>query len=589
MAADSISKRAAPLLQLVALLGSCLAVMLPSCPRAQTGPAQPVRARQHMVVAANPHAVAAGAEILDAGGSAVDAAITVQLVLSMVEPQSSGIGGGAFLMHFDAGESDDTAPAIMAYQGRERAPAAGHANMFLDENGRELPFPEVAWGGASVGVPGVMRMLERAHVDHGRLPWARLFEPAIELAERGFEISPRLYFLLNRFENFASARSFRAHYFDDDGKARAVGTRLVNAPYAQSLRALASNGADEMYEGRLAEAIVTAVNGSAVSRGLLTREDLRSYEAEVLAPLCSAYRAWTICGPQLPSSGGITLQQILGTAAHFELTRNDMPASVHIIAEASRLAFADRALYLGDPEFVDVPVQALLDPAYLAQRAALINPDRAIDSIAAGQPRRLAAWEYAPSPLSELASTSHFSIVDQWGDAVSMTTSVQSTFGSQLMVGGFLLNNQLTDFSEPRIDGRPLANRPDARKRPLSSMSPTIVLDQRNRIRLIVGSPGGTRIIGYVVQAIVGVLDLGLNVQAAVAAPHYLARFGAVELEERLGLEPLGQSLEALGHAVELRSLNSGLHAIAFEYDDQGTVTLLGGVDPRREGAALGK
>ncbi len=568
---------------------SLFAAGLPVLAQTQSVTPEPVRAREQMVVAANPHAVAAGVEILEAGGSAVDAAIAVQLVLSMVEPQSSGIGGGAFLIHFDSPGDMNAAPVLTAYQGRERAPAAGHPDMFVDADGRELPFSEVAWGGASVGVPGAMRMLELAHADHGRLPWARLFEPAIELAEQGFEISPRLYFLLDRFENFARARSFRAHYFDSEGKARTVGTRLINEPYAETLRALAANGADEMYSGALAEAIVTAVNGNSVSIGQLTREDLRSYRAEKLAPLCSAYRQWRVCGPQLPSSGGIAVQQILGISAHFELVPETLSRSVHIVAEASRLAFADRALYLGDPEFVDVPVAALLDPAYLAERAALIDPSRALEEVTAGQPRRLAAWDYAPSPLSELASTSHLSIVDRYGDAVSMTTSVQSTFGSQLMVGGFLLNNQLTDFSEPQIGGRPLANRPDARKRPLSSMSPTIVLDAQNRIRLVVGSPGGTRIIGYVVQAIVGVLDLGLDVQEAVAAPHYLARFGAVELEERSGLDSLREQLEALGHTVEVRSLNSGLHAIAFEYAEDGTATLLGGVDPRREGVAIGR
>ncbi len=549
----------------------------------------PVAAHEHMVVAANPHAVAAGAEMLAAGGSAVDAAIAVQLVLSMVEPQSSGIGGGAFLIHFDSPETDSDAPVLTTYQGRERAPASGHPDMYVDENGRERPFPEVAWGGASVGVPAAMRMLELAHADHGRLPWARLFEPAIELAERGFEISPRLYFLLDRFENFARARSFRAHYFDADGKAKPVGTVLVNEPYAETLRALAANGADEMYTGALAEAIVTAVNGNSVSIGQLTRQDLSSYRAEKLAPLCTDYRAWQICGPQLPSSGGVTLQQILGITAHFELVPEQMATNVHIIAEASRLAFADRALYLGDPEFVDVPVRALLEPAYLAERAALIDPERALSSVSAGEPRRQAAWDYAPSPLSELASTSHLSVIDAQGNAVSMTTSVQSTFGSQLMVGGFLLNNQLTDFSEPRIDGRPLANAPAGRKRPLSSMSPTIVLDDQQRVRLIVGSPGGTRIIGYVAQAIFGVLDLGLDVQQAVAAPHYLARFGAVELEDRRGLESLRTELEALGHEVEVRSLNSGLHAIAIEYDADGTPTFYGGVDPRREGVAIGR
>jgi len=557
--------------------------------QAQSGPSAPTAAHEQMVVAANPHAVAAGVEILDAGGTAVDAAIAVQAVLSMVEPQSSGIGGGAFLLHYEP-PAGDGGPSLTAYQGRERAPAAGNADMFLDESGRERPFPDVAWGGASVGVPGVMRMLELAHSEHGRLPWARLFAPAIELAERGFEISPRLYFLLDRFEDAARAKAFRAHYFDADGEALTVGTRLVNEPYAQTLRAIAANGAGEMYTGALAHEIVAAVDDNSISRGLLSLEDLRDYRAEKLQPLCTAYRRWEVCGPQLPSSGGVTTQQILGMVSHFDLAQQPFVEVVHIVAEASRLAFADRATYLADPEFVDVPVGELLDPAYLARRAALISPGRALERVSAGQPARLAAWRYAPAPLSELASTSHFSIVDRDGNAVSMTTSVQSTFGSQLMVGGFLLNNQLTDFSSgPPVDGRRPANAPDARKRPLSSMSPTIVLDEQGRLRLLVGSPGGTRIIGYVTQAIIGVLDLDLDVQDAVAAPHYLARSGAVELEERSGLDDLETELEALGHTVEQRSLNSGLHAIAVEYAADGTRSLFGGVDPRREGVAIGR
>ena len=565
---------------------------------AQSSRARPFEANSQMVVAANPHATAAGVEMLEAGGSAVDAAIAVQAVLSMVEPQSSGIGGGAFLLHYGPGESASagasanagaTRGELSAYQGRERAPAAGHRDMFLAEDGSALPFPQVAWGGASVGVPGVMRMFELAHADHGRLPWAQLFEPAIRLAEQGFEISPRLYFLLDRSANFAQPRGFRSHYYDEDGAALPVGTVLVNQDYAQSLRAIARNGADEMYEGDLANAIVAAVADNEISSGLLSLDDMRAYEAEKLEPLCTPYRQWTICGPQPPSSGGVTTQQILGIAGHFEFDPSRMADVVHVIAEAGRLAFADRAMFLADPEFVDVPVAALLSPQYLRARAALIDPAAVIDNVSAGEPLPRAAWNFAASPVSELASTSHFSIVDRFGNAVSMTTSVQSTFGSLLMVGGFLLNNQLTDFSTDRpADGRRLANEPDARKRPLSSMSPTIVFDEQDRIRLIVGSPGGTRIIGYVVQAIVGVLDLGLDVQQAVAAPHYLARFGAVELEEGEDVAALRRDLEARGHNVQVRSLNSGLHAIAFEYDDDGNARMFGGVDPRREGVAAG-
>jgi gamma-glutamyltranspeptidase/glutathione hydrolase len=558
--------------------------------RAIAQPAErvPVVAHEQMVVAANPYAVEAGIAILRAGGSAVDAAIAVQTVLSMVEPQSSGIGGGAFMLHFEAPERTSGKPRLTAYEGREAAPAAATEELFLDANGRPLPFPRIAWGGLSVGVPGVMRMLETAHREHGRLPWSELFAPAIALAEQGFEISPRLYFLLDRFADAAAARSFKAHYYDADGHALEPGTRLVNLPYANTLRAIAAQGADVMYTGALAQEIVATVNGNALNPGLLSLADLAAYTPHKSEPLCSPYREWTVCGPQLPSSGGIAVQQILAMAQSFELSRDEPVAAIHVLAEASRLAFADRNLYLADPAFVSVPVESLLSPDYLRERAKLIDPAHAQTVVEPGRPGRLAAWDYAPSPFTDLASTSHFSIVDRWGDAVSMTTSVQSTFGSQLMVGGFMLNNQLTDFAtQPRSAGQPVANRPEGGKRPLSSMSPSFVLDGEGRLHLLIGSPGGTRIIGFVTQAIVGVLDFGLDIQAAVAAPHFLAQSATLEIEEDSELLALSGALEALGHDVQPRSLNSGLHGIVIEYGDDGR-TLYGGVDPRREGLALG-
>jgi gamma-glutamyltranspeptidase / glutathione hydrolase len=552
---------------------------------------EPAIAARHMVVAANPHAAEAGLRVLRAGGSAVDAAIAVQLVLSMVEPQSSGIGGGAFMLVYDAPEDTADDARIDAYHGRETAPADATPDMFLGEDGHPAPFPEVGIGGLPVGVPGVMRMLEMAHRDHGRLPWADLFAPAIELAERGFEISPRLYFLLDRYERFARGEDFRAHYYDEHGKAYPTGHRLVNADYASTLRMLAAEGADAMHTGELARAIVRAVRENAVLEGRMTLEDLERYAPRRSEPLCSAYREWRVCGPQLPSSGGVTVQQMLGILGRFDVAAEapDATPTLHLLAEAGRLAFADRNLYLGDPDFVDAPVAALLDPGYLDRRAALIDPRRAIRNVTAGEPVQAGRWDFSASPRQELVSTSHFSIVDAWGDAVSMTTSVQAAFGSQLMVGGFILNNQLTDFSfEPTRFGRPVANRAEAGKRPLSSMAPTLVLDGDDRLRLVIGSPGGTRIINYVAQAIVSVLDFGLDVQQAVAAPHLVAQAdGAVELEERTVLPDRAEALEALGHRVVPRNLNSGLHGILVEHGDGGRV-LHGGADPRREGVALG-
>jgi len=430
---------------------------------AGAGAEEPVEAFEQMVVAANPHATRAGIEILRQGGSAVDAAITVQLVLSMVEPQSSGIGGGAFLLHFDGSEPDTQ--SVTAYSGRETAPAAAGPDLFQSDGN----FQSLFYGGVPVGVPGVMRMLELAHRDHGRLPWAELFEPAIALAERGFEISPRLYFLLDRAAGNARAEGFLDHYFDESGSALATGTLLVNEEYAATLRLLAEQGADAMYTGPLADAIVDRIHDNTIGEGLMTLEDLAGYRPEKLDALCSAYREWRVCGPRLPSSGGMTVQQMLGLLERFDMPgfADDPVTAMHLLAEAGRLAFADRNLYMADPDFVDVPVEALMSPAYIRQRSALIDPERAIGNVTAGQPMPEAASLLAPSPVSEWTSTSHFSIVDRFGDAASMTSSVQGAFGSQLMVGGFILNNQPTDFAfQPEEDGRLVANRAEGDKRP---------------------------------------------------------------------------------------------------------------------------
>ena len=552
--------------------------------------AAPPRAETQLVVSANPHASRAGLEVLRAGGGAVDAAIAVQLVLTLVEPQSSGIGGGAFMLVYAAPEGGDAA-VITAYEGRETAPAAATPDMFLAANGRPDSFANVGVGGLAVGVPGALRMLELAHREHGRLPWAELFEPAIELAEAGFEVSPRLNGLLNGFRRFARGDDFRRYFFDESGAPRPVGYRLENPEYAATLRLLAAaGGAEPMHTGALAAAIAAEVRDNDVRPGRMTLEDLASYEATQSAPLCTPYREWRVCGPQLPSSGGVTTQQVLGILSHVELPdiATHPVQAIHVFAEANRLAFADRNLFLGDPRFVAAPVAALLDARYLRERASLIDPARALATVVPGAPLPAAAWNYASGVASERPSTSHFSIVDRYGDAVAMTTTVQGAFGSQLMVGGFILNNQLTDFDYvPTIDGKPVANRVEGGKRPLSSMAPTMLLDERSRPRLVVGSPGGTRIIGYVAQSIVGFADWGLDAQQAVSAPHFLAEEGPIEIEEGTPLAAHRQALEALGHRVVVNDMNSGLHAIAIDYTRRGRV-LYGGVDPRREGAALG-
>jgi gamma-glutamyltranspeptidase/glutathione hydrolase len=574
------------LVRLRCLIFAALVALPTGLAAQQTGP---VRASTQLVVSANPHASAAGLAILRAGGGAVDAAIAVQLVLTLVEPQSSGIGGGAFML-FYAAPGDGREGGITAYEGRETAPAAATPDMFLGANGRPEPFNNVGVGGLAVGVPGALRMLEAAHREHGRLPWAQLFAPAIELAENGFEVSPRLFGLLNGFKRFARGDDFRRYFYDASGEPRPVGYLLKNPEYAAALKVLAAGGAEPLHTGELAAAIAEEVRNNNVRAGRMTREDLAAYEPHVAAPLCTAYRSWRVCGPQLPSSGGVTTQQVLGMLAQFRLPdiRTQPAQAIHLFAEANRLAFADRNFYLGDPQFVPAPVAGLLDPSYLRARAALIDPKKALATISAGEPLPAAAWELAPGTASERPSTSHFSIVDRYGDGVAMTTSVQGAFGSQLMVGGFILNNQLTDFDYvPTVGGKPVANRIEGGKRPLSSMSPTMLLDDRGRLRLLVGSPGGTRIIGFVAQSIVGIVDWNLDVQQAVAAPHFLAEEGPIELEEGTAITAHEEALEALGHNVAVNDLNSGLHAIAVEHTRRGRV-LYGGVDPRREGAALG-
>ena len=530
-----------------------------------------------MVAAANPLAAQAGLEILRAGGSAVDAAIAASLVLNLVEPQSSGIGGGAFLLHYD-GRSGD----IAAYDGRETAPAAATPQLFLRPDGEPMDFWEAVVGGRSVGVPGLVRMFELAHAAHGRLPWARLFAPAIRLAEEGFAVSPRLHALIAGDDYLMTDPAAAAYFHDPSGAPLAVGTRLHNPAFAETLRHLARDGADAFYTGPVAEAIVAAVHGAARNPGQLSLADLAGYTAKKRAPVCAPYRTWRVCGMPPPTSGGVAVLQILGILEGFDLPAlaPDSAAAWHLIAEASRLAFADRNRFLADADFEPVPVGDLLDPAYLARRRALISPDASLGEAQPGLPTQNGAMPVQHAP----PSTSHLSVVDADGNAVSMTASIESAFGARLMAAGFMLNNELTDFSfRPEADGRPVANRVAPGKRPRSSMSPTLVLDARGKLALAVGSPGGSRIIGYVVKSLVAALDWGLDIQAAIDLPNVVNRNGATDVEEGEASSALAAGLAALGHEVTVRPLTSGLHGIAVSADG-----LSGGADPRREGVALG-
>ncbi len=530
-----------------------------------------------MVAAAHPLAVQAGLETLRAGGSALDAAIAVQMVLGLVEPQSSGIGGGAFLLHWSKRDR-----RVRTYDGRETAPAAARPERFLDAGGKPLPFFDAVVNGLSVGVPGVLRMLELAHRRHGRLAWARLFTPAIRLAESGFAMSPRLHQLLAADRFLREDPAARALYYAADGQPRPVGALIVNTDYAETLRTIAALGAEALYSGGLAADIVRAVR---LHRrpGDMTLEDLRLYQARERAPVCNTYRRWRICGMGPPSSGAVTVLQILALLERkdFADAAPNSALAVHLFSEAGRLAFADRALYLADPDFVPQPLEGMLDRAYLPERARLIG-ERSLGRAEAGVPP--GALALAPAPGHTSAGTSHLSIVDARGDAVSMTTTIENAFGSRIMVRGFLLNNELTDFSfEPQADGHPVANRVEPGKRPRSSMAPTLVFDRRGRLVMALGSPGGSSIINYVARTLVAMLDWDIEVEHAVALPNFGSRNGPTEIERGSVYEGLVAELRARGHDVRLLDMTSGLHAIVRV--QQGW---RGGADPRREGVARG-
>ncbi|QHQ36045.1 gamma-glutamyltransferase [Algicella marina] len=537
-----------------------------------------VVAEKFMVAAANPLAAEAGREILARGGSAADALVAVQLVLNLVEPQSSGIGGGAFALYWDA------EAGLASWDGREKAPMAADESYWLGADGAPVGWWDAVVGGRSVGVPGTLRLLETLHAEHGRLEWGELFQPAIRLAETGFAISPRMAASIasaqeQQLDLFPVAREY---FFEADGSPKAEGTILKNPEFAATLKLLAAEGSAPFYEGEIADDIVAAVKTN-VNPGILTMEDLAAYEVVEREPVCMAYRTYEVCGMGPPSSGALTVGQILGQLNAFEIGNAPSAEAWHLYIEAAKNAYADRGLYMADSDFVDMP-EGLLDDDYLASRAALIDPDAAMESASPGEP----PWEetrlWAPDRQVERPGTSHISIVDGFGDMLSITTTIETGFGSRVMVRGFLLNNELTDFSRaPEEDGKPIANRVEGGKRPRSSMAPTIVLEDGAPV-LLIGSPGGSRIINYVAGALVRILDWGMDPQEALNAGHVVNRNGATDLEEGTEAAELASALEALGHEVNIANLNSGLHAILLEGGK-----LIGAADPRREGVAVGE
>ncbi len=541
----------------------------------------PVEAGEWMVAAANPLAVEAGAKVLAEGGSAADAMIAVQVVLGLVEPQSSGLGGGAFLVWYDAGTGEMT-----TLDARETAPLAATPELFLDDTGAPLEFFDAVIGGLSVGTPGTPMLLEEAHRRWGRANWSSLFDDAIALAEDGFEVSPRLAGLVAEDPEGLSGYAATADYFLPGGTPVAAGTLLKNPAYAATLTAIAQGGADAFYTGPIARNIVATVHGAADNPGVLSEMDLALYDVVERPAVCATYRAHEVCGMGPPSSGALTVGQILGLLEPYDIASMgaDSPEAWRLIGDASRLAFADRGRYMADSDYVPVPVAGLVDPAYLAERAKLLETDAALTDVAPGNPAFDHALNWADDASIEFPSTSHISIVDAAGNALSMTTTIEGGFGSRLMSGGFLLNNELTDFSfATHEDGVPIANAVAPGKRPRSSMAPTIVTEGGKPV-LVVGSPGGSRIIGYVAKTIVAHLDWGMDVQQAVALPHLVNRFGAYDVEESTTATDMIQPLTDLGFEVEARDLTSGLHVIEITEDG-----LLGGADPRREGIALGQ
>lgn len=536
--------------------------------------------KEFMVVAANPHASRAGQWVLSQGGSAIDAAIATQLVLTLVEPQSSGIGGGTFILHYDKKNQQ-----LTTIDGRETAPQEATPDLFLDERGNAVRWIDAVVGGRSVGTPGLLKAFAEAHSKFGKLAWSELFKPAIYLAENGFLVSPRLASLLEKRLNPGALQlEPTKSYFYPNGEPLKAGTLLKNPELAALYKLIANDGINAFYEGENAKKLVDTVRNTPIAPGRLSLDDLKNYQPKWREPICVGYKSYKICSMAPPSSGGVAVLQILKLLEEKGLEKfkpNDVPA-LHYFTQASRLAFADRDYYLADPDFVPVPTLELLDSDYLKARTLLIT-EKDTKDMPVGTP--LAKLALAKNDSFELPSTTHLSIVDKEGNAVSMTSSIEMAFGSSVMVNGYLLNNQLTDFAlNPEVDGKPVANRVEGGKRPRSSMSPVMVFNQDGTLKLIVGSPGGSRIINYVAQTVIAVLDWGLTPQEAINLPRITNRNMYTTLERGTDLATKAEEFTKLGHEVKVLDLNSGVHAI--EFTDKGYI---GGADPRREGVALGE
>lgn len=534
---------------------------------------------QGVVSAAEPRAAEAGREMLRAGGSASDAAMAMMLALTVVEPQSSGIGGGGFLLHHDGKNGGMT-----TIDGREMAPASAGATLFLTREGEPMAFRAAFPGGISVGVPGNIRLMAAAHQRWGKLPWRRLFDPAIRLADKGFTVSDRLAASIARISSlWGDFPEIRQLYSGRDGKPLRDGERMRNPALAKTLRAIAKRGPDAFYSGAIGREISSAVAAAKHNPAQLTLADLAAYQAKERPPVCSNYRRFKVCGMGPPSSGATTILQMLGMLERFDLEAMGPrdPKSWHLIAEAMKLAYADREKWLGDRDFITVPVAGLLDPAYLRARSALISPDRPLGVYQPGTPPGSAPRTAAPS--GEVPSTTHFVAVDRDGNVANMTSTVEGPFGSQLIAGGFVLNNELTDFSfAPEEEGAPVANRVQAGKRPLSSMSPTIIYDESGKPILALGSAGGKRIIMHVAKTLIGFLDFGLPAQQAIALPNLYFSGPATLVEQGTFLAEMAPQLSRVDGVVTSAALTSKVNAA-----ERTASGWRGAADPRGDGVAL--
>ncbi|HEX4193414.1 MAG TPA: gamma-glutamyltransferase [Stellaceae bacterium] len=548
---------------------------------------QQTRDHRDMVAAANPLAAEAGRAMLRRGGTAVDAAIATQMVLNLVEPESSGIGGGAFLVLYSAKDH-----RVVTFDGRETAPAAAKGDRFIGPDGKPMNYFQALVGGRSVGVPGVLRMLEMAHRRYGKLPWASLFQPAIKLAQGGFPISQKLNGELARDKLFPPDGTARAYFYQPDGTAKAAGTILKNPALAATLTTIAKQGAGAFYKSPIADDIVATADHAWVNQSDMTLADIAGYQAIERAPICGVYRQYRLCGMGPPSSGGVAVLELLGLLQPFDMKdQANTTEAWNLFAQASRLAYADRDRYIGDPAFVHAPIAGMIDPAYLAQRAKLIDPLHfAAGTVPPGEPPGLHADNWGRDQTPEFPSTSNMAIFDHAGNALAMTTTIEFAFGSHLMVDGFLLNNELTDFSYvPESDGKPVANRVEGGKRPRSSMSPTLVFDQKGgfdqkgKLIMSVGSAGGPAIITDVAKTLVATLDWNYPMQQAMDLPNISNRNGATEIEAKQAADALAAALKAEGHDVHRNGRSSGLSGIRVT--PQG---FDGAADDRRAGMALG-